>query len=1222
MNSKRAKKNSAKAESQGIPVSRRGVLAALATFAGLGILDSFAPVAEAYSVPGIWCGWTSFGTHNILTHRDRTQGNNDSYCGKMNNPLEWSCNAIWYGSAQWYLKYAFGMVYQCDYSNELYDHIVFLPYFFCGSKSSSGAAGWKGEYDGDDNKITCKIDGHSVGYTKGNLIDEDRHFNRWENGWRIHDVYQTGYYHQFVRREANQRDRRLEAYCELFNIYANFESESWQHRTEGYGGEDDVCAPCTQYAPSYNDNINLTTEKIYLENDTSLYGGIFKLHPWAHPKKHLDLGQGKTNSAGQTVTAFENGRTVCIWDNYESFNSLWLMKPFNDDGVGAFTFALASLAGPGLTHCLNNEGHDTPKTDGNHNVLSSVANIWEIGSGSAITKSWWVGHEPSVSNETDHKCWFLTSDGDGQRLDLNGGDATNGRQLGVSGWAKPGEWAGQTNAQWDFEEARTHGSISLNKTLYIPGDEAKCFGWKVNGDDKKTLLPNSYAAGVANESELPPYPMYRWYGTDEPVEIEADDDARIIASCAVSTWGQQKEAYAHRHIGYPHGGNSIYNLALRIEGSKFSGSICYAAENIMGEWSTGVDGSAVCTDSAYAIGRVKLWLTGDIAENYDLEYRGFIGGIGWTDPVYSTGRVDDDGSDSPTVGNGAESWYTIWGDGDFVLDVVQGVANAEVNGTNVQAYTSNRTLAQRFVIHERPDGYVEICNFKSYCIDAASSSIDANVQLYQSNGTDAQLWKMESVTDDEGNELGVTFKNKRSNGYLTATGAAAGSNVKCAAAADGWTRQLWTLTSVEPANNDKAPTIGKLYGLNVHLVRKPKGAKVLKEFGTSHKLDITADFGCSYLYCAAMIGLRTVARKEKYVWTDRLLGTVISEPARLTARVHFMLVDTLGDIDELYTVDLKPGTEFTVTDFADDFDAADEALRELMNGEGQDMSLLDSCMDRWYEGDKGCTDPSIFGNGKFTSKKLQKDLYLWVKVIMGQAWFFKDGCSKENLIFKSPRFLKGTIYTFPTSLAEKELESTCNLNDRFGTDPSTGFTGWHLDKELSDEAVTSYTVANTATAFYGRNRCTLRCEYAPGSVVLSPDWDMRVAPEASAEAHPGFIPTFTEPTHKGYDAKGKEFALAPIADSGEGHTAYYFDELARVTVPATAYRNIGGGQWRTYQCEAWLDDGEATAASVAGASRSRSRARAANAFKMTKDTVKYIRWTEVVSDGVVGVRRK
>jgi len=179
---------------------------------------------------------------------------------------------------------------------------------------------------------------------------------------------------------------------------------------------------------------------------------------------------------------------------------------------------------------------------------------------------------------------------------------------------------------------------------------------------------------------------------------------------------------------------------------------------------------------------------------------------------------------------------------------------------------------------------------------------------------------------------------------------------------------------------------------------------------------------------------------------------------------------------------------------------------------------------------------------------------------------------------------------------------------------------------LDDGVVTSCIAGNGITALYGRNRCTLRTEYAPGSVALDPSWDMRVLPEESAEAHPGFIPTFTEPKHRGYDAKGKEFELAAIGDSGDGHTAYYWDELARITVPATAYRNLGGGQWRTYKCEAWLDADEGNAAAEASetgvSGRSRSRARAASAVKMTADTVRYIRWTEVVSDGVVGVRRK
>ena len=341
--------------------------------------------------------------------------------------------------------------------------------------------------------------------------------------------------------------------------------------------------------------------------------------------------------------------------------------------------------------------------------------------------------------------------------------------------------------------------------------------------------------------------------------------------------------------------------------------------------------------------------------------------------------------------------------------------------------------------------------------------------------------------------------------------------------------------------------------------------------------------------------------------------------------VHFMLVDTIGDTQEVHTVYIKLNSTFSVGGNQGDFSDARAALEQVMRDEGQDMSLLDKCLDGWYEGDKDCSDPSIFQGGKYVGRKVNGDLYLWTKVMVCKFRFYKDGLAKENLIFQSPRMLVGTKYTFPQEVIDKQLEPTCNLNERFGTDPSTGFTGWHLDKTLSDQAITEHVATNGIVILYGRNRCTLRTEYAPGSVELDPSWDMRVLPEDGAEAHPGFIPVFEEPKHKGYDAKGKEFELAAINDSGEGHTAYYFDELARITVPATAYRNIGGGQWRTYKCEAWLDADEANAAAASEidvSGRSHSRARAGGAVKLTMDTVRYIRWSEVVADGVVGIRRK
>ena len=94
--------------------------------------------------------------------------------------------------------------------------------------------------------------------------------------------------------------------------------------------------------------------------------------------------------------------------------------------------------------------------------------------------------------------------------------------------------------------------------------------------------------------------------------------------------------------------------------------------------------------------------------------------------------------------------------------------------------------------------------------------------------------------------------------------------------------------------------------------------------------------------------------------------------------------------------------------------------------------------------------------------------------------------------------------------------------------------------KLGDEAISSCTAGIGITALYGRNRCTLRTEYAPGSVELDPSWDMRLLPEDGAEAHPGFIPVFEEPKHK---------ATTPRARSSS---------LRRSATPARATRPITG----------------------------------------------------------------
>lgn len=1065
--------------------SRRGLFAALAVVAGLGAVPARSALANELVFRGdhITPGRGAFGKSftsgdyiHCITHPDRTTNANNYGLGYACGWVSWVAADKftyqgWNSSYLQALRYSLCLLVQCDYSNELYDHITAHPYMACGDINRQNPRRlWK-NINMDDNHGVLFLNNAQLSTFSGDMLNlsagERQSVNNSDWIDAGYDDYAYSKPEFFLRRAANPAVNTFRAEVDINNVMRD---------------NKDGQAPYEKDLRSVTGNIDIDTEPIYIDNDVTLYGGIFSLAPLVMPDARVDLVQGVYDASGNPITNYDNERALIFWEDYDGINQLFMFKPYLEDGVGTFTFALANLAGPKLVHTLNNRWHaDVNQAWKSGNMEAGTAVIYDIRQSSGRENSWWVCHEPAETSETNHKCYFITSDADGQRLDTAGATGNRGA-VRVCSYAKPGEWGSQKNAQWKLIEGRCGGYVKNSKKTAKIGDSVTCIGFMPDSDETPTLTPSTWLHNVTNRKALPPQPMYRWYVTREVVDVPDDSDAVIMAHCSVSTWGKQTEAPAHRHIGYPHGGQSVYGLALHVVGSQFAGSICYAARACgSSTWETGRDGAEVCGSP---IAEVKIWLTGELAENYDLCYRSIPLGGRWTNTVYSCGHADNDGSAAPACGS---------------------------------------------------HGSAQMC------------------------------------------------------------------------------------------------------GLNVHLIRKPRGSRLVKEFSFDDTIEVTEKIASGddavWLWSAAMMGITTVNADETRVWTDRMLGTVVvgegidqhhNPPTRLQSVVHFMVVDTLGDTQEVHTVYITLNSTYTASEHAKDYSDAHSAIEQVMRDEGQDLSLLDKCLDGWYEGDADCSDPSIFKGGKFVSKKVNGDLYLWTKVIVSKFRFYKDGLAKENLIFQSPRMLVGTHYTFPQEVIDRQLEPTCNLNDHFGTDPSTGFTGWHLNKTLSDQAITEHVATEGIVILYGRNRCTLRTEYAPGSVALDPSWDMRVLPEEDAEAHPGFIPTFTEPKHRGYDAKGKEFELAAIGDSGNGHTAYYWDELAHITVPATAYRNIGGGQWRTYKCEAWLDTDEANAAaevSETGVS-GRSRSRAASAVKMTADTVRYIRWTEVVSDGVVGVRRK
>lgn len=921
------------------PISRRGLFAALAVAAGLGIMSStqaYALAAQNFGL-GQWIGnkWVNGYISGEITHPHPQRGVNDYFFGKSTNAGAWNVDRYGYQK----LQAEFACVVECDWSNELYDHIVFRPFYYCASLNPNGAPLWFGSPEGDDNRSYVFLNGNPVGTFQGNLVN-----GGWGTGWLANGFYEGPGCDTFVRRQAKPHDERVLARMDIWNV--------WVNGVPANKNPNDIKGQ--RFA--LNNDMPINVDKIYIENDLTLMGGIFKVIPVTAPNLRLDLIQGGYEN-GIPVAQYENGRGTCLWQDYDGVNQNWMFWPNKSDGLGCFTFCIANMVGPGLDRGLDNRGHTSPTMD------KGRAEIWRNPESTNLTNSWWVHHEPSITNETDHKCWFITSDADGQRLDTWGVTKDSTDFVAVASNACPGLWATQVNAQWMIEEVACHGEVGLSSDEAKPGDSLKILGWHNKfKDETRYIRPASWVLGAKNENVLPVYPIFRLYMTDSEVEI-LDDDAAIMASCRVATWGgQQAEGYAHRHIGWPHGGHSIFSLEMRLTDSRYSGSIHYAAQRWYGDaWDEGADGSKVCASGAHdteAMGRVKVWLTGEIADEYDLVVRTklLLGSCEWSDPVY---------------------------------------------------------------VH-----------------------------------------------------------NSKDNPLTLETAPACG---------------------VEPDGSDR----NKISGMNVHLIRKPTGARVVREFSADETLTVSDDFGSGYLYVAAMLGLRLPSKNTDRIWTDRYRGTVISKPCRIES----------------------------------------------------------TCVE-----------------------------------------YYGDGIDEAHLIYRDSNVHSGDAYVPVDAALEAAGKKPCNLDDHFGEDAASGFTGWFKDTALVNPAASLEIPEKGTLKLYGRNRCTLRIEYAEGSVEPDAGTVFRKKPSDRAEVVEGAL-GLVDFTGRNEKHRLDKIDLPAIGDDGVAHAAFYRGESVTLAGSADVFTKREDGTWRRLVFQGYMPD-------KAGGGLPLST------IKMERDTTVYAMWAYAESDGV------
>lgn len=183
--------------------------------------------------------------------------------------------------------------------------------------------------------------------------------------------------------------------------------------------------------------------------------------------------------------------------------------------------------------------------------------------------------------------------------------------------------------------------------------------------------------------------------------------------------------------------------------------------------------------------------------------------------------------------------------------------------------------------------------------------------------------------------------------------------------------------------------------------------------------------------------------------------------------------------------------------------------------------------------------------------------------------YYADGVDDDHIVYID--HADTGEYTASDAATQAALKDTCNLNDHFGDALSSGYAGWFADKAMTKPFTGTSLVTGQEIDLYGRNRCTLRIDYADGSLKPEEGAVYVSKPKDGASPVEGALelPDFSGVTES-HSLDGIE--LPAIGDNGAGHMAVYYGERISLAAPTDVYRKMGDGTWRHIVCDAYLTD--------------------------------------------------
>ena len=560
-----------------------------------------------------------------------------------------------------------------------------------------------------------------------------------------------------------------------------------------------------------------------VEGGRTVADGVYTLASKADPSKVLDVASGSVSNGGNVQAWSSNGtaaqrfRLTCGDDGFYTIQNLKSGKVLD--------VADANLVPGTNVQQWDANGTDAQKwavranTDGSYTIVSkanglaldlsgstvadgSNAQCWQLdGSGSQSFVLDGSKHERTVADGV----YVVSSGLGGQKvLDMTGGSTANGARLQI--WDSNMTEAQVFRFTYD-DETGLYSIVSVKSGKALDATDGKCSNgtavqqWGSNGTmaqrwavlrdsgglSIRSALDESQALDVTNAS----------VSNGAKLQLYAANGTAAQRFSLVSVEHEKVELCADLHLDGWYEIAPTSNGGLRFDvadGSRSNGAIIqlYSSNSTL----------AQLFRFEYKDGYYRI-VSANSGKAIEMQNGSIVPGV----PVVQESVGNDD----------AQKFSVVKGeDGSYTFKCVANSLSLDLNSVASGEKVVGNTSSSSFNLVEKSDLLDEgICSFatalnEGKVLDVAdgSTSDGANVQLYSSNGTFAQKWKVSKV-EQAGNTY--RFESIKSGKYLAVNG----SNV-CQKAYDGNSEyQLWTPVSIEA------------------------GAYVLKNVGTGTVLDVS-----------------------------------------------------------------------------------------------------------------------------------------------------------------------------------------------------------------------------------------------------------------------------------------------------------------------------------------------------------------------------------------------